>query len=62
MQVDIKNDGELAGTEIPQLYLGSPAEDAPSKVLRGFEAVPLGVGETRTLSFNLSRRDLRCAS
>ncbi|OWZ53156.1 avenacinase [Cryptococcus neoformans c45] len=58
VQVDIRNDGELAGTEIPQLYLGSPAQDAPSKVLRGFEAVPLGVGETRTLSFNLSRRDL----
>lgn len=59
VEVDVCNTGSRAGTEIAQLYIGSPAEGAPVKVLRGFEAVHLGAGETKRISFALTRRDLR---
>ena len=58
----IKNLGSLAGTEIPQLYLGYPASAGePKKVLRNFEEVPLGVGESRTVTMLLDRRSMRYA-
>jgi beta-glucosidase len=57
--VEITNSGSLDGTEIPQLYLGSPAAGAPNQVLRGFEAVHLAAGESTSVVFNLTRRDLR---
>ncbi|KAI0535022.1 glycosyl hydrolase family 3 N terminal domain-containing protein [Xylaria digitata] len=56
--VDITNTGEVSGTEIPQLYLslGGPAE--PKAVLRGFDEVVLNSGETKTVTFNVTYRDL----
>ncbi|RYC60055.1 hypothetical protein CHU98_g6175 [Xylaria longipes] len=56
--VDVTNTGEVAGTDIPQLYLslGGPAE--PKVVLRGFEEVELEAGEKKTVAFNLTYRDL----
>ncbi|GAW26142.1 putative glycoside hydrolase family 3 protein [Rosellinia necatrix] len=56
--VDLTNTGDVAGTEIPQLYLslGGPAE--PKVVLRGFDEVELAAGETKTVAFNLTYRDL----
>ena len=58
----IKNTGSLAGTEIPQLYLGYPASAGePKKVLRNFEEVPLGTGESRTVTMLLDRRSMRYA-
>jgi hypothetical protein len=57
--VEITNSGSLDGTEVPQLYLGSPAVGARNQVLRGFEAVHLAAGESQTVVFNLTRRDLR---
>lgn len=59
VKVDVCNTGDVYGTEIPQLYVGSPAEGAPVKVLRGFEAVHLQPGETKKVTFELTRRDLR---
>lgn len=56
---DVRNTGDLYGTEVPQLYLGSPAEGAPPKMLRGFEAIHLQPRETKRVTFELTRRDLR---
>ena len=58
----VKNLGSLAGTEIPQLYMGYPASAGePKKVLRNFEEVPLGVGESRTVTMFVDRRSMRYA-
>ncbi|KAI8627478.1 glycoside hydrolase family 3 protein [Xylariaceae sp. FL1651] len=56
--VNVTNTGAVAGTDIPQLYLalGGPAE--PKVVLRGFDEVELKAGETKTVTFNLTYRDL----
>jgi beta-glucosidase len=59
VSVDVCNTGDKYGTEVPQVYIGSPAEGAPAKVLRGFEATPLNPGETKRVTFELTRRDLR---
>ncbi|GKT67156.1 unnamed protein product [Colletotrichum tofieldiae] len=54
--VDVKNTGTVAASEVPQLYVGIP--NAPAKQLRGFEKIPLQPGETKTVTFSLTRRDL----
>jgi beta-glucosidase len=59
--VDVKNEGHVAGAVVPQLYLEYPAKDGvdfPVRVLRGFDKVYLEPGKTRTVNFNLTRRDL----
>ena len=56
IQVDVKNTGDVAAFEVPQLYLGIP--DAPAKQLRGFEKVLIKPEETKTVNFSLTRRDL----
>ena len=61
ISVDVKNAGARAGAEVAQLYV---ADDAtvevvrPVKELKGFAKVVLEPGETRTLHFLLSQRDL----
>ena len=58
----IKNAGVVPGTEIPQLYLGFPANAGePPKVLRGFDEVFLQAGGSSSVTFNLNQRDLRSA-
>jgi beta-glucosidase len=54
-----------AGKEVVQLYLAYPdvGDDAahvnfPMKVLRGFEKIYLEKDETKSVQFNLTRRDL----
>ncbi|KAI1082746.1 glycosyl hydrolase family 3 N terminal domain-containing protein [Whalleya microplaca] len=54
----IENTGNVAGSEVAQLYLGIPVEDTPARQLRGFEKVPLQPGERKTVTFALTRRDL----
>lgn len=58
----VTNTGELAGATIPQLYLGLPQipgeATTPVKVLRGFEKVTLEPGETKSVTFDLCRRDI----
>ncbi|KAF3059456.1 putative beta-glucosidase A [Daldinia childiae] len=58
ISADITNSGEVAGTEIPQLYIshGGPAE--PNVVLRGFDEIYLEPEETKTVVFNVTYRDL----
>ncbi|KAK1690053.1 glycosyl hydrolase family 3 N terminal domain-containing protein [Colletotrichum godetiae] len=60
--IEVTNSGSLAGSAVPQLYVSFPnsttPEGTPVKVLRGFEKVHLGVGETKSVVFDLMRRDL----
>ena len=58
--VTITNTGLLPGTEIPQLYLGFPANAGePPKVLRGFDEAFLQPGGNTSVRFPLNKRDLR---
>ncbi|EGY01048.1 putative exo-1,4-beta-xylosidase xlnD [Nitrospirillum viridazoti Y2] len=55
----VTNTGDRAGDEVAQLYLKPPAfEGAPRLALRGFQRLSLAPGESRTVSFELSPRDL----
>jgi beta-glucosidase len=61
VSVDITNTGTTKGQAVPQLYLGYPHSDTvdfPVRVLRGFDKLLLEKGETSTVTFNLTRRDL----
>ena len=60
VRVDVKNTGQVAGTETVQLYVrdlvGSVTR--PVKELKGFKKVTLKAGEVQTVSFTLNREDL----
>ncbi|POR33362.1 Beta-glucosidase cel3A [Tolypocladium paradoxum] len=56
VEATVTNSGAVAGEEVAQLYLGIPG--GPPKQLRGFEKVPLRPGESATVRFRLTRRDL----
>lgn len=58
--VDVTNAGSRAGEEVVQLYVGFPGSrvDRPVKLLRGFEKVALGPGETRRVSLPVKAKDL----
>jgi len=55
----ITNTGKVDGSEVPQLYLGFPAEaEEPPKVLRGFERVYLSAGESKQVTLILTQKDV----
>ncbi|KAI1078454.1 beta-glucosidase-related glycosidase [Whalleya microplaca] len=57
----LKNTGSVTASEVAQLYVGIPSSeefDTPVRQLRGFQRTPVRPGETRTVSFSLTRRDL----
>jgi beta-glucosidase len=61
--VSVSNTGAVAGAAVPQLYVGFPTGNpalagTPPRQLRGFEKVGLDAGESKTVSFELMRRDL----
>ncbi|OTA99964.1 glycoside hydrolase family 3 protein [Hypoxylon sp. CI-4A] len=58
ISADITNTGEVAGAEIPQLYLSHGGPTEPKAVLRGFDEIYLEPGETKTVVFNVTYRDL----
>lgn len=53
---NVRNTGTRFGAEVAQLYLGIP--NAPIRQLRGYEKVYLQPGESRAVTFFLTRRDL----
>jgi beta-glucosidase len=59
-EVDVTNAGSREGEEVVQLYVGFPAAkvDRPLKLLRGFEKVALGAGETKRVRLAVRARDL----
>jgi beta-glucosidase len=58
--VNVKNDGNITGKEIVQLYLtdlfGSVSR--PNKQIKGFQKVLLSPGETKTITFQLNKENL----
>jgi len=61
LSVTIKNVGKSAGREVAQLYLSAPGKAAPKPALelRGFAKTrSLKPGESQTLTFTLTARDL----
>jgi beta-glucosidase len=56
VQADIQNSGDNPAFEVPQLYIG--LLNAPARQLRGFEKMYLQAGESRRVTFELTRRDL----
>lgn len=59
-QVSIHNEGDRAGDEVAQLYVGFPGRvvERPAKLLRGFERVSIPAGGTRAVSFRVPEGDL----
>ncbi|KAL2268706.1 hypothetical protein VTJ83DRAFT_3552 [Remersonia thermophila] len=55
---DVANTGKLDGAEVAQLYVGIPDDGAPVRQLRGFEKPFVQAGETASVKFELTRRDL----
>lgn len=60
VSVTVKNEGEVDGAEVPQLYIGFPdVAEQPLRQLRGFERVDLVKdGGSESVRFELRRRDL----
>jgi beta-glucosidase len=59
--ISLTNSGDVAGAGVPQLYVGFPESTpagTPPRQLRGFEKVYLEAGESKTVGFELMRRDL----
>ncbi|KAI9035723.1 hypothetical protein KD926_002944, partial [Aspergillus affinis] len=60
----VKNAGHTAGATVPQLYLNLPklpstnSQIQAKKVLRGFYKLHLKTGESKTVTFDLTRRDI----
>jgi beta-glucosidase len=59
VDVAITNKGKVAGDEVAQLYLSFPKlPGTPLRALRGVQHVTLQPGETKTVHFDLTPRDL----
>lgn len=60
--VTVTNTGDVPGAAVPQLYLSLPPAPGdfptPVNVLRGFDKVRILAGESLTVTFPLTRRDL----
>ncbi len=58
--VKVSNTGKLAGDEVVQLYVRSPKDSGDRRVhhLEGFKRVSLKPGETKTVSFKLTKEQL----
>jgi len=56
----VTNAGPRAGEEVVQMYVADPVASVvrPTKQLKGFEKITLVPGETRTVRFHLTTRDL----
>lgn len=57
---DITNTGNTSAVEVPQLYVRDVVGSLtrPIRELKGFQRVSIPAGETRTVSFTLSEKDL----
>jgi beta-glucosidase len=62
ISTSISNTGSKLGATVVQLYLSFPQDSVPNgtplKVLRGFQKISLAPEDTKSLNFNLTRRDL----
>jgi beta-glucosidase len=60
VKIDVKNNGELAGKEVVQLYLTDlyGTVTRPNKQLKAFEKVQLNPGEIKTVEFKLNKQHM----
>ncbi len=60
VRLNVENTGDVAGSEVVQLYVGDTACTVPRPVreLKGFDKVKLAPGEKKQVVFELTRRDL----
>ncbi len=60
VSVDVTNTGEAAGDEVVQLYItdGSASVPVPIRQLQGFRRVHLAAGETQSVTFTVTPRQL----
>ena len=59
ISVDVTNSGKIAGDEVVQLYLTHESvAGAPIRSVEGFRRVHLAPGETKTVTFKLTNRQL----
>jgi len=60
VSVDVTNAGSRSGTEVVQLYIHQQVASVlrSLKELKGFQAVQLAPGETKTVTFNLGFKEL----
>jgi beta-glucosidase len=58
LEAKVKNTGKVASFDVIQLYIGIPGNDVPARQLRGFVKPYLEPGQTKTVNFDLTRRDL----
>ncbi len=60
ISVDVQNAGRRAGDEVVQLYVTDVAASVPVPIrqLQGFERIHLAPGETKTVAFTLTPRQL----
>jgi len=58
--ITVKNTGKFDGEEVVQLYINDPAASIsrPVKELKGFEKVMIKKGETATISFAITAKEL----
>jgi len=62
VKVRVRNTGKRAGDEVAQLYIATPGvKGTPLKSLKGYQRVHLAAGETKTLTFRLTPRDMAFA-
>ncbi len=59
--IDIKNESTIDGEEVVQLYVRDMVADIsrPVKELKAFEKVMMKAGETKTVSFTITEKDLK---
>ena len=59
VSIDVKNSGSMDGEEVVQLYVTHETDQrAPLFALKGFERIKLKAGESKTVKFHLSPREL----
>ena len=62
VSVRVSNSGRRGGDEVVQLYVSPPpGGGVPLRSLKSFARIALAPGETRTVSFDLTPRDLAFA-
>jgi beta-glucosidase len=64
VKVNIKNKGAVASDEVPQVYLGAPADapegvQFPVRALVAFDRVRFGPGESKTVTLHVAPRQLQ---
>jgi beta-glucosidase len=60
VKLDVQNSGKLDGDEVVQLYIQQKSSGLklPQKQLKSFQRISLKKGETKTVNFQLRRKDL----